>query len=137
MEIPKDYIKIIYLGVKTIEHPDHYLDYLDNLLKGFISPTMGIRDYSIDFELIKPLDKNTLDSLLDFDGLDCLDNVSYIPYEKNESVDEFIKNEFEGESDKLKYLKFLMKYMPEKPILEKLSNIKFNIIKCSSLRVKS
>lgn len=126
MEIPKDYIKCIEFEVRTEDYSEYYTDRLKDMLDDYISPYISTGNYCICFTLIKPLDKYTLNDLLSFNGIEYFEDITYIPYNRDENIDKLIKDGYNGKYNG-KYLKYLMKYMPEKPILEKLSSVKFTV----------
>ena len=118
MEIPKGYIKCINFKVRTEDFSDNYTEQLKYLLRGYIKSSITTGNYTIGFTLIKPLDKYTLKLLLNTDGIEYFDEITYTPYNRDENIDKLIERRYDGNYYDGKYLSYLIQYMPENPIPE-------------------
>ena len=135
MEIPKDYIKCIDFEVKIKECNGfddysylcgYYGDPLDLKLKDYTTPPIKIGNKQR-FTLIKPLDRSMIYEILRCREIEYFNEIEYIPYDKIEHIDKLIKKGFGIENYDARYLGYLSQFMPENPIIEKLSYVKFTV----------
>jgi hypothetical protein len=127
MTIPRDYIKCIEITVITTDLAYRFSGQLKYMFKEYMLPRCIDENFMIKFTLIRPLDECFTDELLMFDGIDEFYKINYIPYTRDENIDELIDNGYDSDEIDIQYLSYLMQFMPDEPILEKLSSIKFTV----------